>query len=103
VQIDIDPGEPVLFDTISVLVHGAGAGDAVFERIAAAPSLRKGERLEHAAYEKVKSDLQLAAATYGYLDARLLRSELQVDPAAHRAACIWNLIPGTLPLRGHNH
>src|SRR5258708_36062654 len=64
VQIEIDPGEPVLFDTISVLVHGAGAGDAVFERIAAAPSLRKGARLEHAASEKVKSDLPLAAATY---------------------------------------
>ncbi len=94
VQIEIDPGEPVLFDTISVLVHGAGAGDAVFERIAAAPSLRKGARLEHAAYEKVKSDLQLAAATYGYLDARLLRSELQVDPAAHRASVYLELETG---------
>src|SRR3979490_835925 len=91
VQIDIDPGEPVLLATISVLVHGAGAGDAGFGRIAAAPSLRKGERLEHAAYEKVKSDLQLAAATYGYLDARLLRSELQVDPAAHRASVYLEL------------
>src|SRR5258708_27980328 len=94
VQIEIDPGEPVLFDTISVLVHGAGAGDAVFERIGAAPSLRKGARLEHAAYEKVKSDLQLAAATYGYLDARLLRSELQVDPAAHRASVYLELETG---------
>ena len=94
VQIDIDPGAPVLLDTISVLVHGAGAGDAVFVRIAAAPSLRKGERLEHAAYEKVKSDLQLAAATYGYLDARLLRSELQVDPAARRASVYLELDTG---------
>ncbi len=94
VQVDIDPGEPVLLDTISVLVHGAGAGDAVFVRIAAAPSLRQGARLEHSAYEKVKSDLQLAAATYGYLDARLLRNELQVDPAAHRASVYLELDTG---------
>src|SRR5258706_5756200 len=94
VQIDIDPGEPVLLDTISVLVHGARANDPVFERIAAAPSLLKGERLEHAAYEKVKSDLQLAAATYGYLDARLFANELQVDPAAHRASAFLELETG---------
>jgi translocation and assembly module TamA len=94
VQINIAPGEPVRLDTISVLVRGAGAGDPVFVRIAAAPSLRKGERLEHAAYEKVKSDLQLAAGTYGYLDARMLRNELQVDPAAHRASVFLELETG---------
>src|SRR5712672_1622881 len=94
VQINIAPGEPVRLDTVRVIVHGAGASDPVFVRIAAAPSLRQGERLEHAAYEKVKSDLQLAAATYGYLDARLLRSELQVDPAAHRASVFLELETG---------
>ena len=59
-----------------------------------APTLVKGKRLEHAAYEKVKSDLQSAAATYGYLDARLLRSELQVDPLAHRANVFLELDSG---------
>ncbi|HKC16724.1 MAG TPA: POTRA domain-containing protein, partial [Steroidobacteraceae bacterium] len=94
VQINIDPGEPVLLDAISVLVHGSGASDPVFVRIATAPALRQGERLEHAAYEKVKSDLQLAAATYGYLDARMLRNELQIDPAAHRASVFLELETG---------
>jgi translocation and assembly module TamA len=56
--------------------------------------LVKGARLEHAAYEKVKTDLQSAAATFGYLDARLLRSELQVDPVAHRASVVLELETG---------
>ena len=94
VQIDIKVGEPVLIDNISVIVHGSGATDPVFARVTSARTLVKGRRLEHAAYEKVKSDLQLAAATYGYLDARLLRNELQVDPAAHRANVFLELDSG---------
>ncbi|MDE2219740.1 MAG: BamA/TamA family outer membrane protein [Gammaproteobacteria bacterium] len=94
VQIDIRPGEPVLLEAVSIVIRGAGAGDPVFERVAAGHTLVKGARLEHAAYEKVKTDLQSAAATFGYLDARLLRNELQVDPAAHRASVVLELDTG---------
>ena len=94
VQIIIKLGEPVLLDDISVILRGAGASDPVFARVIAARTLVKGKRLEHAAYEKVKSDLQSAATTYGYLDARLLRNELQVDPQAHRANVFLELETG---------
>jgi translocation and assembly module TamA len=94
VQISIQPGDPVLLDVVSVDVHGAGAADPVFTRITGALPLQPGARLEHAAYEKLKSDLQLAAATYGYLDARLLRNELRVDPAARRASVFLELDTG---------
>ncbi len=94
VQIDIRPGEPVLLEEVSIVIRGAGASDPVFEHVAAGHTLVKGARLEHAAYEKVKTDLQSAAATFGYLDARLLRNELQVDPAAHRANVVLELDTG---------
>jgi len=94
VQIAIDPGTPVLLAAVSVVIHGAGAADAVFARLAAAPALRQGERLRHAAYEKLRADLQAAADTYGYLDARMLRHELQVDPAAHQARVLLELDTG---------
>jgi len=94
VQINIKLGEPVLLDNISVIVRGPGASDPVFARVISARTLVPGRRLEHSAYEKVKSDLQLAAATYGYLDARLLRNELQVDPPAHRANVFLELDSG---------
>ena len=94
VQITIKPGEPVLVDNVSISIRGAGANDPVFERVATGNALVKGARLEHPAYEKVKTDLQSAAATFGYLDARLLRNELQVDPTAHRANVIIELETG---------
>jgi translocation and assembly module TamA len=94
VQIEIKLGEPVLIDNVSISIRGAGANDPVFEHVAAGNALIKGARLEHSAYEKVKTDLQSAAATFGYLDARLLRNELQVDPAAHRANVVLELETG---------
>jgi translocation and assembly module TamA len=78
----------------SLAVRSGEKGQRLVQRIVAARTLVKGRRLEHAAYEKVKSDLQLAAATYGYLDARLLRNELQVDPLAHRANVFLELDSG---------
>ena len=94
VQIDIQQGEPVLLDNVSVVIRGAGANDPVFERAAAGHTLVPGARLEHAVYEKMKTDLQSAAATFGYLDARLLHNELQVDPQAHRANILLELDTG---------
>jgi translocation and assembly module TamA len=85
VNVDIDPGQPVLMDHVDVRVTGPGANDVLFERITSKLPLRPGRRLNHAAYEKIKGDLQRAAANYGYLDAKLLKSELRVDPEHHKA------------------
>ena len=85
VTIDINPGPPVLIDRIAVRVQGPGASDPLFERITSNPPLHAGDRLSHAAYEGIKSDLQRTAATYGYLDAKLTRNELVVDPKNRKA------------------
>jgi translocation and assembly module TamA len=94
VGITIDPGLPVLVGTVSVQVEGAGAVDPVFTRITAAPPIHAGDRLSHAAYEQLKNSLEHAAATYGYLDARLLRNELQVDRESRTAAIYLRLDTG---------
>ena len=85
VTVDINPGPPVLIDKIDVRVDGAGATDPLFERITSNPPLHSGDRLSHSTYEALKSDLQRTAATYGYLDAKLTRNELVVDPRNHTA------------------
>src|SRR5262249_55589118 len=85
VSIDIDPGPPVVMDLIDVQVHGAGKDDSLFTRITDNLPLHQGDRLSHARYESLKGDLQRTAATYGYLDAKLMRNELVVDPASHKA------------------
>jgi translocation and assembly module TamA len=85
ISIDINPGQPVLLDKIVVNVSGPGALDPLFERITDKPPLHSGDRLSHATYESLKSDLQRTAATYGYIDAKLTRNELVVDPKNHTA------------------
>jgi translocation and assembly module TamA len=85
VNVDIDPGQPVLMDHVDVRVTGPGEKDVLFERLTSNLPLRPGRRLSHAAYEKIKGDLQRTAANYGYLDAKLTRNELRVDPEQHKA------------------
>src|SRR5579871_624977 len=85
VTLDIDPGEPVLIDQVEVHVHGPGEKDELFLRLTDAPPIHHGDRLNHATYDNLKGDLQRTAATYGYLDAKLTRNELVVDPAKHKA------------------
>lgn len=94
VNINISPGPPVLLDQVDVRVDGPGETDPLFQRILQHLPLRQGERLKHADYEGVKNDLQRAAATFGYLDARLVRNELVVDPPNHRANVALELDTG---------
>jgi translocation and assembly module TamA len=86
VEIRVDPGSPIVIDGVDVVVRGAGADDEVFRRIIAAHGMQRGGRLDHGAYELLKGNLQRAAATYGYLDARMERSELAVDTLQRRAS-----------------
>src|SRR6185312_8598615 len=94
VTIAIDPGTPVILRSVSVRVIGPGARARRFRRITSNLPFHSGERLDEAAYEAVKNDLLQTAATYGYLDAKLTRHELQVDPAAHTASIALELDTG---------
>jgi translocation and assembly module TamA len=86
VTIDIDPGDPVLVDRVDVQIHGSGETDPLFTKITSNLPVHQGDRLNHATYDNLKGDLQRTAATYGYLDAKLTRNELVVDPKNHKAS-----------------
>ncbi|HXS26969.1 MAG TPA: POTRA domain-containing protein [Steroidobacteraceae bacterium] len=94
VRIQIDPGPPVIVQQVDVEVTGPGAKDPQFRRILDRPTLHRGERLSHSAYEEMKSDLQRVAATSGYLDAHMTRSELRVDPAKGTASAFLVMASG---------
>jgi translocation and assembly module TamA len=85
VTINVTPGEPVVVDNVYVRVTGPGANDENFTKLTGNPPIRKGQRLNHSRYEELKGGLLRAAANYGYLDARMVRSEMRVDPASHVA------------------
>ena len=94
VIIDINPGPPVRIEHIDVRVDGPGESDPLFQRILKSLPLHVGDRLSHAAYDSIKADLQRTAATYGYLDAKLIRNELVVDPPNHSANIALELDTG---------
>ena len=92
--LDIDPGQPVRVAHIDVRVGGPGESDPLFRRILRRLPLHSGERLNHKAYEDIKSELQRTASTYGYLDAKLIRNEMVVDPPNHTANIALELETG---------
>jgi len=103
VILNIEPGPPVLVDKVDVQVHGAGSADALFTRIIDHLPVQPGDRLKHAAYDSLKGDLQRTAATYGYFDAKLTRSDLIVDPANHKATIGLELQTGERYRFGETH
>lgn len=103
VTIDIEPGPPVVMEDVKLSVRGPGADDPLFTRIVNDPPLRAGQRLNHASYDRMKGDLQRTAATYGYLDARMLKNELRVDPDKHTASATLELETGSRYRFGVTH
>lgn len=101
VNVSIDPGPPVVMERVDVRVTGPGADDPLFQRITSNLPLHPGQRLSHSAYEKIKGDLQRTASNYGYLDARMVKSELRVDPQKRTAEAILQLETGSRYRFGH--
>ena len=94
IRIDIDPGKPVLVDTVQIVVEGAGATDSAFDPVRNSAGLRRGQRLNHGNYETAKGDLLRIAAAQGYLDARLVENTLRVDPVDRKADIKLRLVTG---------
>jgi translocation and assembly module TamA len=85
VFIQVTQGEPVLIENVEVNVTGPGASDPLFTRITGDMPLRPGERLNHSTYESFKGSLLRTASTFGWLDARMTRNEMLVDPQGRTA------------------
>lgn len=85
VLIGIDPGRAVRISEAEISVTGAGADDDELRAILKRADLHPGARLDHGVYEAVKSELLRVATNNGYLDAKLTRHELIVDPVERRA------------------
>lgn len=94
VLVQIDPGEPVVVREVSVKVAGPGADEPALRAIVDASQLHEGARLDHRAYDKLKGDLQRTAVSTGFLDVKITRNELLVDPAKLTAAVYLEMQTG---------
>jgi translocation and assembly module TamA len=96
VRLRIKPGEPVLMREIDIRIVGAGEDDGDIRLVVESNLLRPGTRLDHTEYERLKSELVRTALERGYLDAKLTRHELNVDPPLHVADAALVLDTGGL-------
>jgi translocation and assembly module TamA len=80
VRLRVQPGEPVRMTTVDVQIVGPGAADRELRDVPEASTLQPGTRLDHTAYESLKTSLMRTARDRGFLDATLTRRELIVNP-----------------------
>ena len=96
VRLRIKPGEPVLLGDVAIEVTGAGSEDGNLAQVIDASTVRSGARLDHPAWEKLKTDLLRTAIENGYLDAKLVTHVLEVDPPRRVADARLTLDTGGL-------
>ncbi len=96
VRLRIKPGEPVLLGDVAIEVTGAGSEDGNLAQVIDASTVRSGARLDHPAWEKLKTDLLRTAIENGYLDAKLVTHVLEVDPPRRVADARLTLETGGL-------
>jgi translocation and assembly module TamA len=94
VLVTVTPGDPVLLQEAEIAITGPGRDEDFLREVIDNSPLRPGERLSHADYDRLKSDLQRVAASHGYLDASWPRAELRVDVASRQAHAFLTLDTG---------
>lgn len=85
VEVQVIPGDPVLIDTIDIEILGDDQAQQDFAPLLQNLSIKKGDQLNHGAYEKAKNRLLQRGIRLGYFDARLTESQLQVLREDNRA------------------
>lgn len=99
----MNPGPPTLLTAVDVRVEGPGAEHPAFRKAVGDFPLKPGARLEHAPYEALKTALQNAAASNGYLDARFTERRMEVDRAQHRGRILLRYETGAQFFFGDVH
>lgn len=85
VTLEVKPGEPVLFNVISIKLQGDAEQDPDFIKLIRSLPLKAGEPANHGVYEQAKREINSLAAERGYFDGRFTTSELKVDPDRRNA------------------
>jgi translocation and assembly module TamA len=87
-NFSINAGEPVRVTNLTVLIEGEAKDEPIFQKLLAHLPIKEGDILNHARYEKIKSDLNSLALEHGYLKHKLTTKTLQVDPTTYSATIV---------------
>lgn len=92
--LDIEPGQPVLWQDTRVTFSGPGADDPLFSQVVQQHGPKPGDVLDHQVYENLKKELRAQSLAHGYFDYRPLRQKLLIDRTAHSARIDLELFTG---------
>ena len=84
--IHVHLGEPTVVSDYAVDVPDPARDEKLVQKSLAAFYPKKGDRLDHAAYEKSKAAVQAALLGSGYLDAKLTTKSVEVSRSDNRAS-----------------
>lgn len=87
-------GPPLLIQTISVVLQGAGQKDPALEVLLEKCPLKPGLRFEHKSYEAYKQQLLIKALEQGYLEAAFIENQVCVDIGKQQASIRLTLATG---------
>ncbi len=83
--LHVKPGEPVRITEVNIRIDGDTKGLKAVDRARAAFSPQKGQRLDHAQYERSKAAIHAALFSVGYLDTRIVTHRVEVERASNTA------------------
>ena len=91
--IHVHVGEPTTVATFDVTVPDPARDEKIVRKAFATFTPKKGDRLDHANYEKSKAAMQAALLATGYLDAKLTTKTVEVSRSDNRATIhlIWDV------------
>ncbi|WP_435783840.1 autotransporter assembly complex protein TamA [Cellvibrio sp.] len=94
-ELKLTPGAPVLVTELRIEINGEGRGDDIFQSIYDKPGITVGKRLNHGAYESLKTRFGTLASVHGYFDANFEYSQITVNVAEKSAviALVYNTGP----------
>lgn len=95
ITISIVPGNPVKWQTPDIMLTGEGQQDPVLLHWMEKQAPRKGDALNHAAYDDFKKGLRRLSLQEGYFDATFPRAELQIHRDRRKAKMLLTLDTGT--------
>lgn len=90
-NIDVVPGPPVTIADIAIRING---NEQLFSEMLADLPVQSGDQLNHALYERLKSDLSAAAVEQGFFSARFASSQLLLDLEENTANIEIEFEPG---------
>ncbi|SIO93516.1 autotransporter assembly complex protein TamA [Vibrio spartinae] len=94
ITIHVDPGPPTRIDAVDIQLLGDAQQDEYFQRVVQASPLKKGEILNHADYEQLKSRLQSLALERGYFNAKFAKNRLEILQADNLARVVLHFDSG---------